>query len=189
MRMAKDGPYDLMPHREIVELKKQIQELRSKRDETSSDELLDSINALTKSMDAMLKLFSEAAEELKVEGNGGTDMTSISKKLDKIIEQNRAITEMIGNLAGKREKPLLHKPIPRPDFQPPQGLSPNSQQPLRFEPQVNEPKLPELDELPPSQQFDQPPRPQQQGPVAMPSVPFSSIKEPKKKGLFGRLKK
>ena len=47
MRMAKDEPYDLMPHREIVELKKQIQELRSKRDETSSDELLDSINALT----------------------------------------------------------------------------------------------------------------------------------------------
>ena len=84
MRMAKDEPYDLMPHREIVELKKQIQELRSKRDETSSDELLDSINALTKSMDAMLKLFSEAAEELKVEGNGGTDVTSISKKLDKI---------------------------------------------------------------------------------------------------------
>ncbi len=156
----------------------------------SSRELLDSINALRKSMDAMLKLFTEAAEEIKAEENEApADVSSINEKLDKIIDQNKAITEMIENLTGKRKKPLLHAPISGPNFQPLRVPPPNSQQPLGFEPKFNEPKLPELDELPPSQQFDQPPRPQQQGPIAMPSVPFSSIKEPKKKGLFGRLRR
>lgn len=156
----------------------------------SSIELLDSVNALRKSMDTMLKLFTEAAEELKAEeSEGPADVSSINEKLDKIIGQNRVITEMIGALTGKLGKPLLHKPIPRPDFQPPLGPNPDFQQPPGLEQEFNKPKLPELDELQPSQQFDQPPRPHQQGPVAMPSVPFSSIKEPKKRGIFGRLKR
>ena len=142
----------------------------------SSRELLDSINALRKSMDTMLKLFTEAAKELKVEENmGPADVSSINEKLDKIIEQNKAIAEMIEDFTGKRKKPLLHEPILRPDFQPPPGPSPNFQHPPRFEPR--EPRL------------DEPPRPHQQGPVAMPSVPFSSFKESKKKGLFGRLRR
>ena len=153
----------------------------------SSIELLDSINALRKSMDSMLKLFTEAAEELKAEGPA--DILSINEKLDKIIDQNKAITEMIGAFTGKLGKPLLHKPIPRPDFQPPLGPNPDFQQPPGLEQEFNEPKLPELDELQPSQQFDQPPRPHQQGPVAMPSVPFSSIKGHKKRGIFERLRR
>ena len=52
--MAKDEPYDLMPHKDIVELKKQLQKFRAEK--FSSHELMDSMNALTKSMDYMLKI-------------------------------------------------------------------------------------------------------------------------------------
>ena len=63
--MAKDEPYDMMPHRDIIELKKQLQKLKTEK--FSSQELMNSMSALTKSMDSMLGLFKETAEELKVD--------------------------------------------------------------------------------------------------------------------------
>ena len=182
--MTDDEPYDLLPHKQISELKRQLQELKSKVDNASPKELINSMSTLTKSIDAMIKLFSQAADELKFEekeqslagGNG-----SVNDKLDEIMDQNKAIadgmvaiSDMILDLTGKQKNTLPRQTVPGPSFQP----APNFQQPP---PQFNEP-------MP---QFDQPPMPQQQGPVAMPSMPFSDIDEPpkpKKKGLFGRLK-
>ena len=65
--MAKDDSYEIMPYKEIVELKKQIAELQQKTGDTSSKELLQSMASLTKSMNNMLNLFSSAAEEMKLE--------------------------------------------------------------------------------------------------------------------------
>ena len=173
--MAKDEPYDLMPSREIVELRKELQELRSKRDKHSSEELLNSMDALARSMDAMLKLFTEAAKEIKVEENDApADVSSIHEKLDKIIGQNKAIAELIEDFTGKQKKPLLHEPIPKPDFQPHPGPNPDFQRPPRFE--LHESRS------------DEPPGHYQQGPIAMPSVQFPSVKGRRKKGLFGRLR-
>jgi hypothetical protein len=65
--MAKDDSYEIMPYKEIVELKKQIAELQRRTGDTSSKELLQSMASLTKSMNNMLNLFSSAAEEMKLE--------------------------------------------------------------------------------------------------------------------------
>ena len=175
--MAKDEPYDLMPHREIIELKKQLQKLKTEK--SSSHELMNSMNALTKGMDSMLRLFTEAAGELKIDE--GED--NVNKKLDEIIEQNKVIadgmitvSDMIKDFVQKQKEP---EPIKvQPSFQPPTP-QPDFQQPP-LEPLPDEPSV----------GLDQEPMPQQ-GPVAMPTVPFSSIEEPPKptkKGLFGRLK-
>ena len=174
--MAKDEPYDIMPHREIVELKKQVQELKSEK--SSSQGLVSSMSALTNSMDSMLRLFKGASEELKVEEKEDI----LNKKLDEIIEQNKIIadgivtvSDMIKNSVQKQKEPEPMKV--QPSFQPPTPQPDFQQPPLESLP--NEPGV-DLGPIP------------EQGPVAMPSVPFSSLEEPpkpkKKKGLFGRLK-
>ena len=177
--MAKDEPYDLMPHREIIELKNQLQKLKTEK--SSSHELMNSMNALTKSMDSMLRLFTQTAEELKIDE--GED--NVNKKLDEIIGQNKIIadgmvtvSDTIKDFIEKQKEPEPIQ-VPQSSFQP-AAPKPNFQQPS-LEPLPNESDL----------GLDQEPMPQQ-GPVAMPTVPFSSIEEPpkpKKKGLFGRLKK
>jgi len=173
--MPKDEPYDIMPHREIVELKKQVQKLKSEK--SSSQGLEGSMSALTKSMDSMLRLFQEASQEVNIGQNEDT-----VKKLDEIIEQNKIIadgmvtvSDMIKDFVEKQKKPEPMKV--QPSFQPP-NPQPDFQQPP-MEPLPGEPG-PDMGPMP------------DQGPVAMPSVPFSSLDEPpkpKKKGLFGRLKK
>jgi len=175
--MARDEPYDLMPHREIIELKKQLQELKNKK--TSSQELTNSMHALTNSMDSMLKLFTETAEELKLDEKEN----SVNKKLDEIIEQNKVIadgmvtvSDMVKDFVGKQKNPEIDQ-IPKPNF--PQPIpEPSFDQPPKFDP--------ELDKLEPLDQPLPPP-----GSVAMPSMPFSDLEEPKhkRKGLFGRFKK
>ena len=65
-----DEPYDILPHRELADLKRQMQELKDGAKKSSSQELYNSMNALTKGMDSMLHLFTEAAEELKLESRG-----------------------------------------------------------------------------------------------------------------------
>ena len=116
-------------------------------------------------------IFTQAVEELKFEDreealSGGHD--TINQKLDSLMEQNKAIaegviavSEMVEDLGEKKT-------------QVPKSPQPSFQQPPNFEPQLDQPPIP------------------QQGPVAMPSIPFSDLDEPqkpKKKGLFGRLKK
>ena len=192
--MAIDDSYELTPHKELAELKQQLQELKSRVDKASPKELINSMNAMAKSMDSMLKLFTQAVEELKYEDREeslGNGKDSANEKLGKIIDQNKiiadgvvAVSEMIQDLNGNKSQ--VPKP-PQQSFQPPMAQEPNFPPP-KFEQPPND--LPELD------QFDQPQPPSQQppqpGPVAMPSMPFSSLDEPpkpKKKGLFGRLKK
>jgi len=183
--MAKDEPYDMMPHGDIIELKKQLQKLKAEK--FSSQELMISISALTKGMDSMLRLFKEASEELRVE----EEEDATNKKLNEVIEQNKIIadgmvtvSDMIQDFIEKQKgtKPIS---IPKPSYRPPVSeldfQQPPPLQPLPLEQPLNEPDL----------QPNQPPKPQQ-GPVVMPSIPFSSLDEPpkpKKKGLFGRIKK
>jgi hypothetical protein len=177
--MVKDEPYDMMPHSQIAGLKKQLQNLKFQK--SSSQELMNTMNVLAKSMDSMLRLFKEASEELKVEEKED----AINKKLNEIIEQNKVLAEgmvtvsdTVKDFVVKPSKPetmsapqpSFHPAMPKPSFPPPNS-----------DPVLNE----ELSEL------DKPSQPQK-GPVAMPSIPFSNIDEPpkpKKKGLFGRFKK
>jgi hypothetical protein len=184
--MAKTESYELAPHRDIVELNKNIQKLISKIEASSSQKLLNSMDLLTKNMDSMLKLFTEASKDIEV----GGENNHINEKLDKVIDQNKvipddmiAVYDLVKDFTEKQKTPELRQPS-QPGFQPPIAQEPNFQQPPKFEPQFGEP--------PQSQQPGQLPMPQHEGPVAMPSIPFPGLDEPpkpKKRGLFGRFKK
>ena len=168
-------------------MKKSLEELKTKTDKSSSAQLLNSMTYLTKSMDTMLKLFQNAAEDIDTD----EDHSSINEKLDKIIEQNKviadgmvAISGMVKDFAEKQKNP---ESTPQQSFQPP-GPEPNF--PPKPEPNFQSPPNieAELNELPSPQQLEHPPKPSS-GPIAMPSMPFSNLEKPKKKGFFGRLKK
>lgn len=152
------------------------------------------MDTLAKSVDAILKLFIQASEELKFEEKerilmNGED--SVNEKLDRILDHNKAIaegmiaiSEMIQDLGGKPRRPIPNPIKQEPIFHPPRP-EPNFNVPPMSEPNFDMPPAPE-------RQFDMPPGPKQQGPVAMPSMTLSDIEKsikPKKKGLFGRLKK
>ena len=139
------------------------------------------MNNLAKSMDTMLKLFTEAAKEIKIEDKGGLEGAGekdfMNEKLNEIIDQNKtiaesmvAVSDMVRDFTEKQKNP--EPKAPQPNFQQP------PQQPPTFDESFNEPMPSQLDQPLPSQQ---------QGPVAMPSIPFPSVEKPKKKGLFGRL--
>ncbi|MBN4049131.1 hypothetical protein JYT91_00770 [archaeon AH-315-M20] len=179
--MVEDEPYDLLPHHEIEELKRQVEELKTRSDKSSSREIVNSLEQLTKSMDAMLRLFTDAARGVKGEEK---EHSIIVERLDAVIDQNKtiaegmvAVSDMVKDFVEKQgyrpapaPRPVPRSQFPRPSFQPPQAPEPDFQHPPSFSPQPNEPRP--------------------QGPVAMPAIPFPGLEEkPKKKGIFGRLKK
>ena len=176
-----DDDYDLMPHKQITELKRQMQELKGKVNRASPKELIDSMNSLTNTIDSLMKLFRQSADELKYEDregsfSGNSDHKSMGEKLDKIMEQNKIIADSMVAISDMVKKDIDKKPnILQHQFQPPIAPKP--------------------DFPPPRPQFDQPiPLPPQgfgqEGPIAMPTAPLPDLKdlEPKKKGLFGRFK-
>lgn len=137
--MAVDDSYEIMPYKEIVELKKQIAELQRKTGDTTSKELLESMAALTKSMNNMLQLFSSAAEEMKLEEKTESELSQkvapLIEKVDRLEEQNKTIAEGLVAIASmlkdikkgeKVEKPkefIPPKPSEKPEFEefPPMG--------------------------------------------------------------------
>jgi len=186
-----DDDYDLLPHQEIEELKRQVQELKTRSDKSSSQEIVKSLDQLTRAMDSMLRLFTEASQEVKGDDK---EHEQIAEKLDEVMEQNKTIAEgmvavldMVGDFVERQnQKPAsmpMQRPMPRPNYPPP-GPEPGFGMP-RFEPQFSD--IPRAPGFEPG--FNEP---GPQGPVPMPSMPFSDFdlgEKPKKKGIFGRLKK
>ena len=164
-------PYETVKDKDEINIGK----LKIKIEKSSYTQLLDSMSYLTKNMDTMLKIFKDAAEDIDTD-----DPSSIKEKLDKIIEQNKviadgmvAISGMVKNFIEEQNKSELNS-TPKPSFTP--TPEPN----LQPTPDL----VTDLDEPPIPQQQNQS---RQQGPVAMPSIPFPSLeKTKKKKGLFGR---
>jgi hypothetical protein len=99
--MPGEGPYEIMPYKEIVKLKKELEELQKKAGEAPSRELLKSVDALTKNMDSMLNLFKSAAEEMKLE-EAAPSKVDLGPVLDKLDE----ISGSFEDLSGKVEETL-----------------------------------------------------------------------------------
>jgi len=172
--MATDDSYEIMPYKEIVELKKQIAELQRKTGDTSSQELLNSMAALTKSMNNMLQLFSSAAEEMKLEEKTESELSGriapLIEKVDKLDSQSQTIAEGLVAVAGMvkdiRREGEFGRIKPRP-----------SEQPM-FKPS----KGPDFPPLEPSKGPDfpplQPPMPTK-GPMPPGAHPFPSHTSPR----------
>src|SRR3989338_5279375 len=118
-----DSGYEIMPYKEIVALKKQIEELRQRTGDTDSRQLLVSMANLTKSMSNMLQLFKTAAEEMKLEQREeeaiGKKIGPLVEKVNELGEQNKtiaegmvAIADMVREMKGEK-KPSFEKPEPR----------------------------------------------------------------------------
>jgi len=169
--MAEDNneEYQIMPQKTISKIKKEIENLKTKAassDEVASPGFKRAIDNLTESINSLMSLFKEAAEEMKVEEkteeNIEQKLGPLVKKVAEIEEENKkiaegilAIADMVRDLNEKIDKkPALR---PEPLFKP--KISPQQMEPR---PQFGQPPMPLFAPQPrePMPQF-MPPRPQQ----------------------------
>ncbi len=93
--------YDILPRNSIERLKADLDNLKAKTNEMSSDsgnrEVVSSINELKTSINNLMGLFSTAAEEMKLEEaeHVGVEkkLGPLSRKLDTLIDQNQEIAK------------------------------------------------------------------------------------------------
>lgn len=191
--MPDDDSYDLLPHRQINDLKRQIDELKAKQDRASPKELVASMDSLTRTIGSLMDLFQKASQELKYqlkEEELASGKDSVHEKLNRIIDQNRiiangmvAVSDMIKEFTKKRPMPQ------KPNFQPrPQNFPQQRPQMPQMGQGMQQPQNPNM-------MFNSPPQmPQMPSPdlsQGMPDIPMPSFEEEpeKKKGLFGMFKK
>lgn len=166
--MADEDNYDLLPHSEIIRIKKELADLKSSSEKTATKNIVNQIVHLKDSIQDLLTIFKEAEETLKLEEKEPPYLKDIIHKLDVLSDQNTriaegivAVADMVKELKLKVDKPKLEKPKTMPFGQPPGQMPP-------------------------------PPMPQQMPPLMPPDFPpppnFGAPPE-KKKGLFGRLRK
>ncbi|MBS3102612.1 hypothetical protein J4458_04145 [Candidatus Woesearchaeota archaeon] len=196
--MAEEGPYEIMPYKEIVELRKQVQELKSKGSDDNSNPLSQSVGKLAEQMNSLMGLFKTAAEDMRLEEKDehfvAKKIEPLIDKLDSIIEQNKIIAEGIVAVAdmikesmerAREPKPFL-RPEPRAEFpafeqQEYPKFSDLGPKPMAPMPRHTLPKP-----MPTIQIPSAPMAPMPQSPLFEEPLPFD---ETKKKGLFGRFKK
>ena len=86
---GQDEDYDLLPHKELFELKRQVEEIRGG---PSSRKLMESMDDLKHTINELIGLFKATSQELKIEEK---DEASIHKKLDRISGQQKVIAEAL----------------------------------------------------------------------------------------------
>ncbi len=172
--------YELLPHEEIIKLKREIEKLKS--DPTKNPgALADSMESLSTSMDSLLDVFKVAAEEMKLDEHDAEMMadriTPLMQKIDRVLEQNEKIARGIVAIADMIEeiKPGagLRRRSPSPSYARPMSGSPNIAPPTTptYHPPIQSPGPAPTSSYSPAQQ---PARPS-----APPSFSSSSSMPPK----------
>lgn len=195
-----EGIYEIMPYKEIVNLKKQIDELKAKASEPSSREMLNSISSLAKNIDNMLQLFKAAAEDMKAEeghADIGETIAPLKDKIDMIVEQNKTIAEGMVAVAD-----MVKDFIQKADNRPKMVIQPVPET-IETKTTTFEESIDPMPRQMPQRPF---PGPMMSGPGPLPDLPeFGSSGipppppmppefpefpgRPEKRGLFGRIKK
>ncbi len=106
--MEPNDAYELVPQREIYELKRQLDELRTQKNvvdmggkekvEITNKELFDTMNKLIEGINAMIAIFQKAGEELSKTDEGESikkKFEPISEKLEELEEQNRKMARAL----------------------------------------------------------------------------------------------
>jgi hypothetical protein len=167
--MEKDDEFEIIPHKEIVELKKEIELLKKNPlgKGKNAEHLLDAINDLNGSISNLITVFQEATNVLKEDKHSNAD-NSLNKRVSELFEQNKEIAEAIISLADmiKSEKKdnFIEKNTfqpnflnqsnsnekPKPQFTPPRNeFTPNNQfnfQPREIPPPGNPNPMPNLNQ-------------------------------------------
>ncbi|MBD3203853.1 hypothetical protein GF327_06135 [Candidatus Woesearchaeota archaeon] len=104
--MANDD-YELLPHEEIRRLKNEISKLKSSP-EKKSDDLVNSMDSLGKSISSLLGVFKEAAEEMKLDEHDSMMLSDkidpLIRKIDLVLDQNEKIAKGIVAIADMVEE-------------------------------------------------------------------------------------
>ncbi|MBN2423152.1 hypothetical protein JXB41_08065 [Candidatus Woesearchaeota archaeon] len=164
----KDDDYELLPHEEIDRLKHEIERLK-KSPGPDSAALVNSMDSLSQSMNSLLGLFRQAADEMKLDEHDSVmladKITPLIEKIDKVLEQNEKIARGIVAIADMIED-MQSRPRGSPSSQPAPSYN-------RFtQAQYNPPQ--------PRAPSPMPPRYPEAQPKPLPSMPAPQEKEEKK---------
>ena len=108
-----DDEYDLLPHREIADLKDELEKLKK----GNLPESKDSMEKLSNSINNLLTIFKEASVQMNLEEEEANlvakHLEPIAEKIDKILDQNQKIAEgivaladMVDDLKRKQDSPM-----------------------------------------------------------------------------------
>ncbi len=109
-----EGVYEIMPYKEVMELKKQVAELKERSGKPLNEDLMNSISVLTKQLGSLLQLFKTAADEMRTEESAeeriAHSLKPILERMEGVIDQNKTIAEGMVAIADmvkeiKGEKP------------------------------------------------------------------------------------
>ena len=200
--MSDVGPYEILPYKEVSEMKREIAEIKRRVQDVSPSQIINSLDKINENVNHMLEIFKAASEEM---GDGKQDgkIDELLKKVDQVEDHNRLIAEGIISISElikemrnetqaeeipKRTQPLFKpfKPFEKPaPVQPPGDPEfPRPQFAGMMEPQnFDIPPAPKpLDDFPPPFESNSPP-----GPMSPDDMPFdipAPPAPPPKKSLF-----
>ena len=157
-----EDEYELIPHKEISELKDEIRRLHD-NPPSPSKHLQISMDDLAAKLDNMTKVFEKAMRTMSEDEGGLTfkdKMQPILHRMDKILEQNSqiadgivAMADMVNELKDENTKPMQEQ---QSDdfFPPPPGMPPS---PGNFPPPPGMPMPPGMPPMPPLSGMPPPP--------------------------------
>lgn len=153
-----DEDYEILPHREIEDLKMELAKLKEFEVQPSK-KIQVTMLELNSKLEKLLAIFEEALHTVKIEGEVGYGdvLKSIDRKLDKLIEQNSDIADGIVAVADmiKGEGEEEEEPEERPIIQPLGPISPPQLPPMPARPMPPLPPRPATPRMP----LPPPPRP------------------------------
>ena len=127
--------YEILPHKELFDLKKQVEELKGG---PSSKKLMEAMDDLKHTVNELIELFKATSLELKAEEK---EEASLHKKIDKLTSQQKVIAEAILSLSEKmgshQDAPIQKETQPEPSFLQSQSYAPQPFAPQQ--PQFSQP--------------------------------------------------
>ena len=144
--MIKEDEYELLPHKEIVRLREEVDRLKENPVSSEASNLISSLNRLNESMSRLIRIFEVAEKELVQEYKQGR----AEDKLNRVVYQNKEIAKGIIAVADliKKRQVVVQSPSVMPsklESQPP-SLAP---EPVNEEPV--DPISPAVDEPTPTE--------------------------------------
>jgi hypothetical protein len=100
--MVTDDEFELMSHKDVEKLKKELSALRKSGTTRESQVVLDSMDKLNENIVGLTDVFREATMELKISDNEAFNpklMHELSEKIDSLLEQNEKMAEAILTVA------------------------------------------------------------------------------------------
>ncbi|MFC1774929.1 hypothetical protein ACFLZN_01285 [Nanoarchaeota archaeon] len=93
--MPENEDYELLPHKEIEELKKELEQLKE-MEVTPTKKLHISLIEVNRNIDKLLNIFEEAIHEVKIEEGG----LSLKDKLQPLVTRVKDLENTVSDIAG-----------------------------------------------------------------------------------------